>query len=124
VPGVPQASDPFAADWLVVENGAQPGELVTIQAGADKYALVFTDPETAGVFLADLHDEALIVSSLANWVLKESYLTAAGLIGATRVIFDYRRGQHDAVSAPLSGLLEFVRGRIGSHRAVRTVSSG
>ncbi len=113
MPGVPQAPDLFAADWLVIENKVQPGELVTIQAGADKYALVFTSPETAGIFLADLHDDALVVSSLANWVLKESYLTAASLIAATRVIFDYRRGQHDAVSAPLPGLLELVRGRIG-----------
>jgi hypothetical protein len=99
---------------LVIQNLETPGELVTVQAGSDKYALVFTSPEVAAVFLHDLNDEALHLSSLESWVLKESYLTAATLIGATRVMFDYRRGQHDAVSAPLPALLEFTRQRIAS----------
>jgi hypothetical protein len=105
--------NPLEQPWLVIENLVTPGELVTIQSGADKYALVFTQPEGAAVFLHDLNDAALQVSSLSNWVLKESYLTAAKLIGASRVMFDYARGRHDAVSAPLVGLIEFARSRIG-----------
>jgi hypothetical protein len=108
-----QAENPIEAIWLVLENTAQPGELVTIQSGSEKYALVFTKPESAALFLADLNDPDLTISSLERPVLKDAFLTAAALISATRVMFDYRSGQHDAVSAPLAGLTEFVRARIG-----------
>jgi hypothetical protein len=109
-----QSPNSLESVWLVIENRAQPGELVTIQSGVEKYALVFTKPESAAVFLADLNDPDLTISSLERWVLKDALLTSAALIGATRVMFDYRSGQHDAVSAPLAGLTEFVRARIGA----------
>ena len=108
-----QAENPIEATWLVIENRVQPGELVTIQSGSEKYALVFTQPESAAVFLSDLNDSNLSISSLERPVLKDAFLTAAALIGATRVMFDYRSGQHDTVSAPLAGLTEFMRARIG-----------
>jgi hypothetical protein len=106
--------NPLEATWLVFENRAHPGELVTLQAGAEKYALVYTDAALAGAFLADLNDPDLHTSSLETWVLKDAFLTAAALIGATRVLFDYQRGMHDATSAPLEGLQGFVRDHIGT----------
>lgn len=104
--------NPLEAHWLVIFNAAVPGELVTIQTSADKYALVYTDSSFAASFLRDLNDSNLQVSKLETWVLKDAFLTAAGLIHATRVMFDYRIGQHDAVSAPLEGLRGFVTQRL------------
>jgi hypothetical protein len=103
----------FEHAWMVIENVLQPGELVTISAGADKYALVFTDPIKAGVFLAELDDAALQLSTLETWVMKDAYLTAASRIDATRVAFDYHRGAHSVPSAPLVGLHAWIRSRIG-----------
>jgi hypothetical protein len=106
------APNPLELPWLVIFNRAVPGELVTIQSGANKYAVVFTTSSLADSLLRDLGDPNLEVSSLETWVLKDAFLTAAGLIGATRVIFDYQSGQHDAVSAPREGLTSFVRERL------------
>ena len=100
------------AHWLVIFNQAVAGELVTIQSGIDKYALVFTSSSLAATFLRDLNDPRLEVSSLESWVLKDAYLTAAELIHATRVMFDYQAGHHDAVSASLEGLRGFVLERL------------
>lgn len=100
------------AHWLVIFNRAVAGELVTIQSGVDKYAPVFTSSSLVATFLRDLNDPRLEVSRLETWVLKDTFLTAAGLIGATRVMFDYQAGQHDAVSAPLEGLRGFVLERL------------
>ena len=104
--------NPLEAHWLVIFNQAVPGELVTIQTSADKYAVVFTTSSLAATFLRDLNDSNLEVSQLETWVLKDAFLTAAGLIHATQVMFDYQSGQHDAVSAPLEGLRGFVRERL------------
>lgn len=106
------APNPITTHWLVIFNRSVAGELVTIQSAADKYALVYTDARLAAMFLRDLNDSNLEVSQLETWVLKDAYLTAAGLIGATRVMFDYQAGQHEAVSAPLSGLRGFVSERL------------
>lgn len=106
--------DRFEAPWLVIENAVQPGELVTIQAGTEKYALVFTDPVKAGVFLAELADDALQLGTLESWVLKDTYLTAAERLSCSRVAFDYARGEHNVPSAPLAGLRDLVRSRIGA----------
>ena len=103
------APNPLETHWLVIVNQAIAGELVTLQSGRDKYALVFTDSSLAAAFL---RDPDLHLSSLETWVLKDAFLTAAGLIGATRVMFDYRAGQHDALSAPLGGLRGFVTERL------------
>ena len=106
------APNPLETHWLVIFNAAVPGELVTIQTSTDKYALVYTDSSLADTFLRDLNDPNLQTSSLETWVLKDAFLTAAELIHATRVMFDYMAGQHDAVSAPLEGLRGFVRERL------------
>ena len=106
------APNPLETHWLVIFNQTVPGELVTIQSGTDKYALVFTDSSLAAVFLRDLNDPNLESSSLETWVLKDAFLTAAGLIHATRVMFDYEAGRHDALSAPLEGLRGFVSQRL------------
>ena len=106
------AANPLEMHWLVIFNQAVAGELVTIQSGADKYALVFTASSLADAFLRDLNDPNLQLSQLETWVLKDAFLTAAGLIQATRVMFDYQAGQHDTLSAPLEGLWSFVRERL------------
>ena len=106
------APNPLETHWLVIFNMTVPGELVTIQTSTDKYALVYTDSSLADTFLRDLNDSNLHVSSLESWILKDAFLTAAELIHATRVMFDYQAGQHDAVSAPLEGLRGFVRERL------------
>ena len=104
---------PLDAPWLIVENAREPGELVTIAAGAEKYALAFTHVETAAAFLAGLEDDALQIGTLETWVLKDAFLTASRALRATRVMFDYRVGLHAPQSAPLDGLTEYVRSRIG-----------
>ena len=106
------APNPLETHWLVIFNQAVAGELVTIQTSTEKYALIYTDSSLADTFLRDLNDVNLHLSSLETWVLKDAFLTAAGLIHATRVMFDYKSGQHDAVSAPLEGLRGFVRERL------------
>ena len=106
--------NPLEQPWLVVENPTQPGEVITITAGSEKYAPVFTQPDLAAAFLVGLEDPTLNLATLETWVLKESYLAASSTINVTRVMFDYARGQHNAMSAPLQGLIEFTRSRIGT----------
>ena len=105
--------NPFDATWLIPDNEAISGELVTLTAGETKYALVFTNPDFAAVFLHDLNDPSLQIISLKTWVMKDAFLTAAKILGATRVMFDYAKGQHAAQSAPLQGLVEYLKTRIG-----------
>jgi hypothetical protein len=106
--------NPLDAPWLIVENAREPGELLTVTAGSEKYALAFTDAALAAAFLASLEDDALRLGTLETWVMKDAFLTASRAIRATRVMFDYRRGAHNAHSAPLEGLTEYVRARIGA----------
>jgi hypothetical protein len=105
--------NPLDLAWLVIENTTTPGEVITIQAGHEKYALVFTDAAAAAVFLAELEDKHLQLATLATPVLKESYLQASKLLAATRVMFNYQRGHHHAQSAPLIGLIEYLKDKIG-----------
>ena len=109
---MPEGANRLESAWLVVENRLVPGEVVTVTAAGEKYALVFTAPDLSAAFLAGLEDEALGLATLETWVLKESYLTASSTLGVTRVMFDYARGKHDALSAPLEGLLELARARL------------
>jgi hypothetical protein len=106
-------SNPFDATWLVVDNPTVSGELITLTAGATKYALVFTDTDLAAGFLRGMNDPSLQIVSFESWVMKEAFLSAAKILGATRIMFDYARGQHNAQSAPLEGLTEFIKSRIG-----------
>ena len=106
--------NPLDAPWLVLEHATEPGEMTTLTAGGDKYALVWTAPEGAAAFLAGMADAAgLRVATLGTWVLKEAYLSAAGALGAARVMFDYRPGLHEARSAPLEGLRAYCLARVG-----------
>jgi hypothetical protein len=106
--------NPLDAPWLFIENVREPGELVTVAAGSEKYALAFTDASTATEFLNGLGDNALQISALETWVMKDAFLTASRAIHATRVMFDYRLGLHHVQSAPLEGLSEYVRSKIGA----------
>lgn len=108
---------PLDGPWLIIENAREPGELVTITAGSEKYALAFTNAETAAAFLAGLDDDALRLGTLETWVLKDAFLTASNAINATRVMFDYASGLHNVQSAPLEGLTDYVRSRIGAVQA-------
>jgi hypothetical protein len=103
---------PLDAPWLVIENSRDPGELITLTAGGAKYALVFTRADLAASFLLGLDDQVdLTVSTLESWVLKETYLTAASVLGATHVLFDYVRGGQQAQAAPVERVAEFLRSR-------------
>ncbi len=86
---------------------------MTLTAGDTKYALVFTDADLAAIFLHGMNDPSLQIVSLESWVMKDALLSAAKILGATRVMFDYARGQHAAQSAPLEGLTELIKSRIG-----------
>ena len=107
-------SNPFEATWLIPDNRAVSGELVTLTAGETKYALAFTNAELAAVFLHGMNDPSLRIVSLESWVMKDAFLSAAKILGVTRVIFDYSRGQHAAQSAPLEGVIEYLKARIGT----------
>jgi hypothetical protein len=106
--------NPIDSTWLIIENPTVPGELITLTSGETKYALVFTQPETATVFLNGMNDPTLQIVSLENWVMKDAFLTAAKILGANRIMFDYTRGQHSAQSAPLESLIELMKSRIGA----------
>jgi hypothetical protein len=107
-------SNPIDSTWLIVENPIVAGELMTLTAGDIKHALVFTKPEPAAVFLHGMNDPSLRIVSLESAVMKDSFLTAAKLLGATRVMFDYTSGQQIAQSAPIEGLIERIKSRIGT----------
>jgi hypothetical protein len=109
--------NPLDAPWLFIENVREPGELVTVSAGSEKYALAFTDASTATEFLNGLGDDALQISALETWVMKDAFLTASRAIHATRVMFNYRPGLHNVQSTPLEGLTEYVRSKIGTLEA-------
>ncbi len=104
-------SNPFDATWFIPDNSNIPGEFITLSTGETKYALVFTNSELAAVFLHDLNDPSLQIVSLETWVLKDAFLTAAKILGATKVMFDYVKGQHSAQSAPIEGLVEYFKTR-------------
>jgi hypothetical protein len=106
--------NPLDAPWLFIENVREPGELVSVTAGSEKYALAFTDAAIAAEFLAGLNDDALEIGTLETWVMKDAFLTASRAIQATRVMFNYRPGLHNVQSAPLEGLTEYVRSKIGA----------
>ncbi len=105
--------NPLDGPWLLIENLLVPGELVTVTAGSQKYALAFTDAAIIAAFLKGLGDDEVRVVTLETWVMKEAFLTASRAIQATRVMFDYKPGLHNVQSAPLEGLTGYVRSKIG-----------
>ena len=108
---------PLDKPWLVIESvePTQGNDLITLTAAGEKYALAFTDPERIAAFLAGLDDaEGLRVATLESHVLKEAYLTAAAHLGATSLLFDYRRGDHAAQAVPIWMASEHARSRIGA----------
>jgi hypothetical protein len=90
--------------WWVIANPNAPDERITMQAGAEKYALVFLEMHLAEHFLQGLQDEVLVLERLEGWVLKDTYLLTLQMLGVTRVVFDYQQGKHNALSAPLGAL--------------------
>ncbi len=95
--------------WFVIEHEHIAGELITLTSGNHKYALAFTKPDLAAAFLVTLEDSTeLRISELERSTLKESFLRAAQFIGATHLLFDYERGTHSAITAPLDRMLEHV----------------
>lgn len=107
----PSMTDPITGDWIVIVNPQAPDERITMQAGAGKYALVFSNAALAQGFLQDLQDEVLLLETLQGWVLKDTYLLTLQMLGVTRVVFDYQKGKHNVLSAPLGALQERVRQR-------------
>lgn len=106
-------SNPIDSTWWIVENPTVPGELITLTSGDTKYVLVFTAPEPAAIFLHGMNDPNLQIVSLEKWPLKDAFLTAAKILGAHRIMFDYARGQQTAQSALLEGLIELMKSRFG-----------
>ncbi len=87
---------------------------MTLRAGEIKYALVFSSSPLATVFLHGMNDQNLQIATLETWVMKDAFLTAAKILGATRIMFDYARGQQSAQSAPLENLIELMKTKIGT----------
>jgi hypothetical protein len=107
-------SNPIDSTWWIVDNPAVAGELITLTAGEIKYALVFSSLKLATDFLRGMNDPTLQIVSLENSVMKDAFLTAAKILGATRIMFNYVRGQQSAQSAPLENLIELMKKRIGT----------
>ena len=108
------APSPIDSNWLIVDNPAVAGELITLTAGEIKYALVFTSLGLALDFLRDMNDASLKIATLKGWVMKDAFLTAANMLGATRIMFDYAKGQQSAQSAPLENLIELMKSKVGT----------
>jgi hypothetical protein len=106
--------NPIDSIWWIVDNPTVTGELITLTAGEIKFALVFSQRDHALEFLRGMNDPSLQIASLETWVMKDAFLTAARILGATRIMFDYLRGQHSAQSAPLEGLIAAIKPRIGT----------
>ncbi len=107
-------SNPIDSTWWIIDNPTVAGELITLTAGDIKYALVFSNLGHALEFLKGMNESSLQIASLETWVMKDAFLTAAKILGATRIMFDYARGQQTAQSAPLENLIELIKARIGS----------
>jgi hypothetical protein len=107
-------SNPLDSTWWIIDNPAVAGELITLTAGEIKYALAFSSLELALDFLRGLNDPSLRIATLEGWVMKDAFLTAAKILGATRIMFNYVRGQQTAQSAPLENLIELMKTRIGT----------
>ncbi len=107
-------SNPLEQTWWIIDNPQVAGELITLTAGEVKYALVFSKLEVAQTFLFGLNDSSLTLVTLNSWVMKDAFLTAAKILGATRVMFDYVPGLQSAPSAALENLIELMHKRIGS----------
>jgi hypothetical protein len=100
--------NPLEQPWLVPENPNAPDERITIHAGSEKYAVAFTDPIKAALFLADQRDPGLTLTTFDTWVMKDAFLTAVTMLGVTRVMFDYVPGNQNAMSAPITTLRQWV----------------
>jgi hypothetical protein len=111
---VNRPSNPIDSTWWIIDNPAVAGELITLTAGEIKYAPVFSQLEYALEFLNGMNDPSLQIASLESWVMKDAFLTAANILGATRIMFDYARGQQSAQSAALEHLKELMKARIGT----------
>ncbi len=107
-------SNPIDSTWWIIDNPAVAGELITLTAGEIKYAVVFSNPRLALEFLRGMNDPSLKIATLEGWVMKDAFLTAANILGATRIMFDYARGQQAAQSAPLENLIDLMKSRIGT----------
>jgi hypothetical protein len=107
-------TNPIDSSWWIVDNPVVAGELITLTAGEIKYALVFSNLELASDFLRGMNDPSLEIVTLETWVMKDTFLTAAKILGTTRVMFNYVRGQQSAQSAPLENLIELMKSRIGT----------
>jgi hypothetical protein len=106
-------TDVISQIWWIISNTKAGNERITVQSGSEKYALVFTNFVTAKEFMNGLRDPDLILETLENWVLKETFLTTLTFIAVTRVMFNYLQGQHNALSAPLELLQSHCREQIG-----------
>jgi hypothetical protein len=106
-------SNPVEQTWWIIDNPQVPGELITLTAGEVKYALVFSSAALAQEFLTGLNDSDLQLATLDSWVMKDAFLTAAKILGATRVMFNYVRGLQTAQSAALESLVDQMKARIG-----------
>ncbi len=91
------------AAWMYIEG--QPGEVFSLSTGGTKHALVWTEAELVAEFLLSLEDVSLKISVLENSTLKDAYLRAAMVLGASRVLFNYKRGTHSAQVLEISELL-------------------
>ncbi len=100
--------NPLEQPWLVPENPSAPDERTTIHAGGEKYAVAFTDPIKAALFLADQRDPSLTLTTFGTGVMKDAFLTAVTMLGATRVMFDYVPGDQNAMSASIDTLRQWV----------------
>lgn len=107
-------SNPIDSTWWIIDNPTVAGELITLTAGEIKYALVFSSLELALDFLHGMNDPSLNIATLEGWVMKDAFLSAAKILGSTRVMFNYARGQQSAQSAPLENLIELLKSRIGT----------
>lgn len=108
---------PLDRPWLIIESiePSHGNDLITLTAAGEKYALAFTDAERIAAFMAGLdHADGLRVATLESFVLKEAYLTAAAYLGATSLLFDFRRGDHSAQAVAIWLACEHARSRIGA----------
>lgn len=105
--------DVLDTDWFILQDPAAPGEhLILESVGLKLSALWLSEEEAEGFAGASPVALGMLVQRLEGWALKESYLSALGLLGVDKVLVGYQPGMPNAFTLDRINTLEAIRHRM------------
>lgn len=97
------------SSWYGLEDPAAPGEHLTVSTLERRYALTWLNASGAQLFLDKTPSAGgMRPARLETVALKESYLRAVQLLGATDLLMNYQPGGQPAMAIPLPEALRLL----------------